>query len=77
MFVNSFTPNDKYSRDNGENFQQQIQIQLSPKLKAFFGLYIAFLKSTSNLEYFEIKDESHSLSISDIMDSEIGGYLHV
>ena len=40
----------------------------------FFPFSIAFLKSTSNSEYFEKKDESHSLSISEIIDAERGGY---
>ena len=36
-----------------------------------------FLKFTSNSEYFEKKDESHSLSIFGISDCEGGGYLQV
>ena len=38
---------------------------------------MAFLKSTSNLEHFGKEDESPSLSISEIIDSERGGYLNV
>ena len=38
----------------------------------------SFLKSTSNLEHFFFKkDESPSLSISQIIDFERGGYLNV
>ena len=38
---------------------------------------MAFLKCAWNLEYFEKKDEYPSLTISDIMDFERGGYLNV
>ena len=54
-FVNTLTENDKYSRQNRENFPQQIQMILSQKPKAFSGFFIEFLKSTSNSEYFDKK----------------------
>ena len=53
QFVNTLTANAKYSLHNKRNFQQQIEMQLSQKLKTFSGFFIAFLKSTSNSEYFE------------------------
>ena len=37
--------------------------------------FIAFLKSTSNVEHFPKKGESSRLSISEIIDSKRGGYL--
>ena len=53
-------------------------MKLSQKPKTFSNFFIAFLKSTSNSEHFEEKkSESHSLSISGIIDSERGGYLNV
>ena len=70
LFVNTLTVDDKYSRHNRENFPQQIQTTLSQKQRILSILYIAFLKSTSNFDYFETKDGSHSLSISEIIDCE-------
>ena len=34
------------------------------KTETFSGFFITFLKSTLNLEYFQKKDQSHSLSIT-------------
>ena len=52
-------------------------MQISRKLKTFSELFIAFLKSTLNLEYFERKDQSQSLSITEIIKCETGSYLNV
>ena len=52
-------------------------MQISRKLKTFSGLFITFLKSTLNLEYFERKDQSQSLSITEIIKCETGSYLNV
>ena len=49
-------------------------MQISPKLKAFSQFFIASMKSTLNSEYFEKKDQSHSLSITEIIDCETGSY---
>ena len=54
---------------------QQVQTILSLKQKTFSGFFIAFLKSTGNGEHFQKKEESSSLSISEIIDSKRGGYL--
>ena len=47
------------------------------KNKILFADFIAFLKCACNLQHFEKKDEFPSLIISEIMDSERGGYLNV
>ena len=47
---------------------------ISPKPKTFSGFFIASMKSTLNSEYFEKKDQSQSLSITEIMDCETGSY---
>ena len=47
------------------------------KQKTFSGLFLAFLKCALNLEHFEEKDELSSLIISEVIDSERGGYLNV
>ena len=46
------------------------------KLKTCCQFFIAFLKSTLNLKYFERKDQSHSLSITEIINFETGSYLN-
>ena len=55
QFVNTLTANQQYSRYNRENLWQQIPMQISREVRAFYELLIAFLKSTLNLEYFEKK----------------------
>ena len=52
-------------------------MQTSRKLKTCCRYFIAILKSTLNLEYFEKKDQSHSLSITDIINCETDSYLNV
>ena len=52
-------------------------MKISRKLKNFSGFFIAFLKSMFNLEYFERKHQSHSLSITEIINCETGSYLNV
>ena len=47
------------------------------KLKTCSPFLIAFLKSPLNLEYFERKNQSHSLSITEIINSETGMYLNL
>ena len=54
---------------------QQVQTPLSLKQKTFSEFFMAFLKSTWNGEYFQEKEESSSLSISEIIDSKRSGYL--
>ena len=51
---------------NLENLTQQVQTQISLKLKRFSGFSIALIKFPLNLEYFEKKGQSHSLSITQI-----------
>ena len=77
QFVNILTADNQYSRENRENLWQQVPKQISRKLKTFYGFFIAFLKSTLNLEYFERKDQSQSLSITEIINWETGSYLNV
>ena len=49
-------------------------MQISPKPNTFSGFFIASMKSTLNFEYFEKKDQSHRLSITEIIDCETGSY---
>ena len=77
MFVNTMTADYKYFRQNLENLRQQVQTQISLKPKTFSGFFIVSLKFTLNLEYFEKKDESHSLSITEINNCKTSSYLSV
>ena len=52
-------------------------MQISPKPKTFSQFFISSIKSTLNSEYFEKKDQSHSLSITEIIDCETGSYRNV
>ena len=52
-------------------------MQTSLKLKTCSRLFIEFLKSTLNFEYLEEKDQSRSLTITEIINCETGSYLNV
>ena len=49
-------------------------MMISPKPKTFSEFFIASMKSRLNSEYFEKKDQSHSLSITELIDCETGSY---
>ena len=75
LFVNTFTAESTYSRRSMQTLTQQVQTPLCLKQKTLYGFFIAFPKSTWNGEHFQKKGESSSLSISEIIDSKVGGYL--
>ena len=77
LFVNTLTPDDKYSRRNMQIFWQQLQTPLSQKSKSFCRLLVAFLKCSLSLEHFEKKEEYPSLIITEIIASERDLYLSV
>ena len=77
QFVNTMTAVYNYFRWNLENLRQQVQTLISQKVKTFSLFFIASLKSTLNLEYFEKKDQSHSLSITEINNCRTSSYLSV
>ena len=52
-------------------------MQISPKPKTFSLFFNASMKSRLNSEYFEKKDQSHSLSITELIDYETGSYRNV
>ena len=76
QFVNALTADYKYSRQNWENLWQQVPMQIFLKLKTCSRFFIAFLKSPLNLLYFEKKDLSHSLSITEIIYCETCSHLN-
>ena len=77
MFVNTLTPDVKYSRRNMYIFWQQSQTLLSEEKKTFCGFFIAFPKYAWNLEHSEKKKEYPSLIITEIIASEKDIYLSV
>ena len=77
LFVNTLTPDDKYSRRYTQISWQQIQRPLSQNWMVVFKFLIAFLKCSLNLEHSEKKDEYPSLIITQIIPSERDVYLSV
>ena len=77
LFINTLTPDDKYSRRNMQIFWQQFKTRLSQKGKTLGGFFIAFLKCAWNLEHSEKKEEYPSLIITEIIASERDVYLSV
>ena len=56
--MNTLAAEDKYSRRNVQNFQQQLPTALSQKQKILPAIFTSFHKSTSNLEPFFLKKMS-------------------
>ena len=77
LFVNTLTPDDKYSRRNMQIFWQQLETLLSQQGNIFYQFLIAFLKCAWNLEHSEIKEEYPNLIITEIIASERDVYLSV
>ena len=77
LFVNTLTPDGKYSRNYMQIFRQQLQTHFSQKEKAFFRFFISFLKCGTNLQNSEKKEEYPSLIITEIFASEKDVYLSV
>ena len=61
---------EKYPVLNRDNSTIPIQMQLSQKQKTLSQFLVAFLKSSSNFEHFEKKDDPHRFSKIEITDSE-------
>ena len=55
----------KCSLPNRDNLMEPIHMQLSQKLKKFSGSSDVFSKSRLSFEYFQKKDDAHSLFISE------------
>ena len=77
LFVNTLTPDDKYSRRNMQTFWEQLQTTLSQKGETFFWFLLKFLKCAWNSEHSEKKEEYPSLIITEIIASERDVYLSV
>ena len=68
-----YCPLQVFSLGSGE-FTASISNADISKTKTFSLFFIASMKSTLNSEYFDKKDQSHSLSITEIIDCETGSY---
>ena len=77
LFVNTLTPDDKYSHHYMQIFFRQIQTPLSQKWKSFCRLLVAYLKCSLNLEHSWKKEEYPSLIITKIIASERDVYWSV
>ena len=77
LFVNTLTPDDKYSRRNMQIFWQQHQTLLSQQGNPFCLFLSAFLKCAWNLEHSEKKEAYPSLITTEIIASEGDVYLSV
>ena len=55
LFVNTLSPDDKYSRRTIKIFWEQLQTFLSLKREVFCQFLIAFLKCAWNLDYSKKK----------------------
>ena len=64
---------DKCSLPNTDNLIQPIHMQLSQKLKTFSRFFNVFSKSRVSFEYFQKKDDAHSLFISEATACEKRG----
>ena len=70
LFLNTLTPDDKYSRRYMQIFWEQIQTLLSKKGRTISQFFIAIQKYAWNLEHSEKKEEYPSLIITEIIASE-------
>ena len=77
LFVNTLTPDVKYSRRNMKIFWQQLQALLSQEENTFCRFFIAFPKCAWNLKHSEQKEEYPSLITNEIIGSERDIYLSV
>ena len=77
LFVNTLTPDDKYSSRYMQSFWQQVQTPFSQKGETFLRFFIEFLKCAWNLEHSEKKEQYPSRSITEIIASERDVYLTV
>ena len=77
LFVNTLTPDVKYSRRNMQIFWHQLQTLLSQQEKTFFWFFIAFPECAWHLEHSEKKEQYPSLIITEIFASEKHIYLSV
>ena len=77
LFVNPLTADDKYSLLNTGNLLQHFQMPRSQKRKIFSDFSFPFYKFRYNFQYFQKKDDPHSLCIIELTDSEKRVWINV
>ena len=77
LFVNTLTPDEKYSHRNMQIFWQQLQTLLFQKGKTFCPFLIVFLNCGWNLQCSENQEEYPSLIMTEVIESERDVYLSV
>ena len=77
FFVNTLTADGMCSSRNIQNLTQQLQTTIYQKQKAFYRIFITYLKSRRSSDVFAQKGESPSFSLYEIIDAEKCGYLNV
>ena len=77
LFVNTLTPDVKYSRRSILIFWQQLQTPLSQEENSFCWFLIAFLKCAWNLEHSYKNEQNPSLMITEVIVSGKDVYLSV
>ena len=68
---------DKCSLPKRDNLMQPIHMQLSEKVKTFSRFFNVFSKSRLSFEYFQKKDEAHSLCVSEATACEKHGSIYL
>ena len=71
------SPVGKCSLPNKDSLMQPIHMQLSQTLKTFSWFFNVFSKSRLSFEYFQKKDDAHSLFISEATACEKRGQIYV
>ena len=77
LFLNTFTPDELYSRRNMQIFWQQLQTTSSQKGRPLCRFFIAFPKCAWNLEHSEKKEEYPRQITTEIIAYERDVYLNV
>ena len=68
---------DKCSLPNTDNLMQPIHMQLFQKVKTFSRFLNVFSKSRLSFEYFQKRDDAHSLFISEATAYEKRGWTYI
>ena len=77
LFVNTLTPDDKYSRHNIQIFWQELQTPLSQEGNLFLNFVLHFWNLHETYNILKKKEEYLSLIITEIFVSERDVYLSV
>ena len=72
-FIKTLAADHKYALCYIFELQVLYQMQLSKKLKLFAEILFPFLKSSSNFEHSEKKDDIHRQCIYEFIDCQING----